>query len=224
MDHRSRNADRTDTLRALSQEAARGEPQILQPGLQHKPCSAPVAVSTSERRTGCADGGKSGLICEHCGADLPKGSTIRREFCGAKCRGAFYTFQKQAARAEARKTQACLFCGGPMRDDYPQGKIYCSALCGDRSAADMRRHRNKRTCDQCGARFLAGHGQRFCCHACYAASRRKRHPKPCAVCGITFRPHRVDQVTCSIVCRDSLKANGQTPLNGVRGAARSPLP
>lgn len=148
------------------------------------------------------------MICEQCGAELPEGSTLRREFCNARCRRAFYTAQRRAARAEARKTQKCLFCGGPMRADYPQGKYYCSELCMNRSSADMRKHRNKRTCDQCGKSFLArDEKQRFCGHACYCDHRRKRHPKACPVCGVTFRPHRVEQVTCSYGCREAHRTN-----------------
>lgn len=181
MDNRSRDTDRADPLRTLSQEVARGAPQVLQQDLLVKPCRPASQIPRGGRTDGGSHGGESGLICEQCGADLPEGSTIRREFCGAKCRRAFYTVQRRAARAEARKTQVCLFCGGPMRDDYPQGKYYCSARCGDLSSEDMRRHRNRRSCANCAVQFMPrDERQRFCCHPCYIAARYWK-PTPLSV-------------------------------------------
>ena len=168
--------------------AIHSEPQVLQPKLQFGLRNSDDDFSSGERGNSNPHGGQTGLICEQCGADLPKGSTIRREFCNRKCQGAFYTAQAQVARAEARKHQACLFCRGPMRDDYP-GKYYCSALCRDRSSEDVRRHRNKRNCETCGSRFLSrDKGQRFCCSVCYGASILKLHPRPCPVCNYQVQP------------------------------------
>ncbi|GEM91125.1 hypothetical protein RSP03_01920 [Cereibacter sphaeroides] len=156
---------------------------------------------------GCGDGhshgNPSGLSCNWCGKPLPAGVTIRREFCDSKCRQRFYTAEKQAARAEARKSQKCLFCGGQMG---AYGRIYCSEACKVRSGDDMRAKRNKRNCKVCGKRFFpTNEGQVYCGLKCRDDDKRIRWPKVCLVCGITFRPHQVEQVTCSRACKGQMQ-------------------
>lgn len=197
MDNRGRNPDRADPLRALPQSLARGALQVLQPPPQYEPRRLDGEAATGIRESGSANGNLTGLTCTWCGKPLTN-CTIRREFCGRKCRQSYYTAQEREERIEARQGRKCLWCNGPIPAESRGDVIYCSKTCQSKAQADMAKVR--RTCQQCGKTFR-GHGELFCSHACYADSRRKRHPKQCPVCQVTFKPHRAEQVCCSQACR-----------------------
>ncbi|KRW96606.1 hypothetical protein AQY21_08330 [Paracoccus sp. MKU1] len=122
-------------------------------------------------------------------------------YCSKTCRQAAQTAQARAERIAARQGRTCLWCSGPIPAEARGDVIYCSKPCQSRAQADMQKTR--RTCQHCGKTFR-GFGK-FCAHPCYAASRRKRHPKTCPVCQAVFKPHRIEQVTCSRACRDELR-------------------
>ncbi|MFV0408569.1 MAG: hypothetical protein ACK5LJ_02375, partial [Paracoccus sp. (in: a-proteobacteria)] len=118
------------------------------------------------------------------------------EFCNGKCRQSFYTAKNRAERIASRQGRKCLWCSGPIPAEARGDVIYCSQTCSNRSQNDM--IKTRRICRQCGMSFC-GNGP-FCCHACYSDSRREKHHRPCPVCGIVFKPHRHEQVTCSKAC------------------------
>lgn len=134
--------------------------------------------------------------CGFCGKPLPEGCNLRREYCDDKCRQSFYTAQKRSERIAARKGRKCLWCSGPIPAEARGDVIYCCKTCSNRSQNDM--VKTRRICRHCRKPFR-GNGP-FCCHTCYTESRKIRHPKPCPICGTVFKPHRVEQVTCSRPC------------------------
>lgn len=196
MDDQSRNPDCANPLCPVSQGIAGRASQILQPSVQHQPCSADAPEAPGMRGSGGAAGGLQGLTCGWCGNALTN-CTIRREYCDGACRRRAYAAEKLAQTVANRK---CLWCSGPIPVERRPGTIYCSRTCGFRSGADMRRKRNKRACKSCGTAFFGHHHQAYCCHACYCDAKRKRRPKACPVCQKMFKPHRPSQTCCSNDC------------------------
>lgn len=200
MDNRERITDRTDALRPLSQALARGAFQILQPPLQHKSGKMDVTVAPRVRGSGGSNGDQRWVAaeCEHCGGPLPDGSSANRMYCSKACKQTVYTAHVRAGRIAARQDRKCLWCNGQIPAEARGNRIYCNKACQDKSQLDM--SKSRRTCQQCGKTYR-GRGGPFCSHACYCDSRRKRHPKRCPICQQIFKPHRVEQVTCSQKCR-----------------------
>ena len=195
MDDKSRGVDRADILRALQKTLARGNPQVLQ-----LPMRAGASLENQDAESikrgpsytrGCPDDLRE--RCGHCGAVLH--GTVRKQYCNTLCRRAAY----KAKRREARAGRKCLWCSGPIPIDKPRA-IYCGKACQSKSGQDIAKKKNKRACDQCGKVFFAAPGKRFCCHPCYAESKRTRPLATCPECGSTFRRLKPDQKTCSMPC------------------------
>lgn len=86
-----------------------------------------------------------------------------------------------------------------------KGRMYCSRRCAERSAADMKKLRQKRNCVQCGKRYRAGgKHQKFCSQECRDESYRKYQTRSCTTCGKPFYPKRPDQHLCSKACNPVL--------------------
>lgn len=199
MDHRSGDTDRADTLRAVSQAFAGRALQVLQPSVQHIPCTEHIEDTSCERGSCNPVSGQNGIRaeCEHCSGPLPDGSSANRMYCSKECKQAVERARRQAARIKARQGRKCLWCGGSIPAGARGDVIYCNKTCQTQSQIDMQKTR--RTCRQCGKTFR-GFGKHCSC-ACAGHSRRKRHPKQCPVCQKTFKPHRIEQVCCSQPCR-----------------------
>lgn len=212
MDSRSGDTDRADAMRPLPQAVASRKLQVLLPPVRHVPRTECVGDTPCQRGTGDPDIGDEGIRaeCEHCGGPLPDGSSANRMYCGKECKKVARTASARAARTAVRQGRKCLWCSAPIPAEAPGNTIFCSSTCKARSWEDMKKTR--RTCRQCGASYR-GSGP-FCSHPCYADSRRKRHPKQCPICQKTFKPSYMEQVCCSLVCRDERAKRGRSGSNG----------
>lgn len=96
----------------------------------------------------------------------------------------------------------CARCGGRTRNAKTKYCLTCKAVAERANAANSSRKYND--------------AQR-------AKRRARLAPKPCCVCGQTFRPRRVDSTYCSQLCRGRLRLMSSTETQMVtrRAAARS---
>lgn len=168
--------DRANALREMSRTAPGTQLEILQPSMR---IGSPRPHWQDEIRNG-GQGSKVGDFigltdeCEYCGDPLPRGSTIRRIYCSAKC-------WKASIRAlealETRTGRICPQCGGEVPQRLDARAKYCSTKCEKRSAfARNRRKQPLKPCPVCDKKFHPFPSRQVCCsYACRdeLAKRRK---------------------------------------------------
>lgn len=82
-----------------------------------------------------------------------------------------YLCRKPAQPREG--TRVCAGCGGELPADAATTRLTCSDACRWRlwKARRMADPASWETCPQCGEKFAAIGGAKYCCHACYVRAR-----------------------------------------------------
>lgn len=155
--------------------------------------------------------------CVRCGAKLPDGVRISREYCSRRCYMESYRALERQAVMEARANRPpCANCGGPIPMMRDMRAIYCSQDCN--KGAQIK------TCLHCGKEFRGASDRVHCSWLCYCQTAKRIHqPRPCQWCGVTItRPH-AETRCCSWSCAGKLgmdkrlvKAGRLPALSGFR--------
>lgn len=133
--------------------------------------------------------------CVRCGANLPDGVRISREYCSRRCYMEGYRELETQAVMEARaKRPPCANCGKPIPMTRDMRAIYCSPECN--------RGAHAKTCPHCKKEFLGSADQVHCSWFCHSqATMRINQPRPCGWCGTPImRPRRAITAYCSLSC------------------------
>lgn len=151
--------------------------------------------------------------CQRCGVSF-LGKRRDALYCSADC------------RARAHRRIDCVDCGGDMysgKNSLPEGQARC------RSCRRQRPTQHSRVCAHCSKQFVASYGRaKFCSRTCFNldhSKRGNRQPRPCQVCGSTYKPTYSAQRTCGRICGATV--NAHVLANRLRGrqprAPRTPI-
>lgn len=106
-------------------------------------CSAPCRRSAEYARVKARrEASLSGRKCQHCDAEIPRGSNAARQYCSSECRSAAKQARATAARAGIKW---CVECHGEIpRERAQHSRVkYCSQRCAARRAG-REKYRRKR--------------------------------------------------------------------------------
>lgn len=122
----------------------------------------------------------------------------------------------------------CTQCGNPVWvvpsvADKP--RHFCSKACCNAWMSSVRGEHASgwtgggvtKTCVQCNSEFTVSKAEaarspaKYCSRKCMGASKRKRVPKPCTVCGTEFESRRLDAKFCSRKCHHAAMIKRRTP-------------
>lgn len=219
MDNRSRNFDRADPLRGMSQAVARGASQVLQFALRGQLQLAHLSKDRDERERRTADGDQISLDltarCERCGDPLPPGSRANRLYCSHRCSNRSNTELKAQQRREAREGRRCKGCGCSISIERRIAAQYCSEACRLRSTYAEAVSKPTGVCCQCGAAFAsAKQEQTHCSRRCAWVTRRAQMGldfdptahRACAHCGNVFQPKKPTHLFCTKSCASRHRA------------------
>lgn len=202
MGNRSRNPDRADPLRGLSQAIARGSLEILQQRLCVQLPTSNEHPKGGERGSGAGLGDPLDLThrCEWCNTVMGPGRADRK-YCSKACCVASEVGAISAALREARAGRMCEHCSGPISAERRADAIYCCDKCQNAASHSMLRQRRHMTCIRCGAGFMAHTDrQKHCSWDCAFPSPQIRRERICPACGGTFRTGQPHQRYCSRSC------------------------
>ena len=98
----------------------------------------------------------------------------------------------------------CLKCGKSFTPQSNRAKFCCSKC---RNAYHyVVKEPETNNCAQCGSKFTAKRGTRFCSHSCNvkyhnSLNKLKLEPRNCKICDTSFQPKLTKQMFCSVKCK-----------------------